>query len=188
MPELKDVLKPLIKRRAGFKGIISVNLKELKASPIDELKEFFDSKKDGIIEKLDKIKEIDTEIVEAYFAFDVSEEDASFDNEIKSQSNYRAQVTSDLKNIQAKFAPVNSPKATSVKLPKLTCQKFDGRSTNPLAFKNFMVQFRNCVGVHDNLSDTSKLTFLRGFYTGHALNLITHLSVCDDNYQIAIDY
>ena len=45
-----------------------------------------------------------------------------------------------------------------------------------------MQQFHNYINVSGQLSDSSKLTYLRGYLEGYAFRVISHLSVSDDNY------
>ena len=55
-----------------------------------------------------------------------------------------------------------------------------------MAFKNFLQQFHNCINVCGQLSDSSKLTYLRGYLKGYAFRVISQLSVSDDNYSVAL--
>ena len=50
-----------------------------------------------------------------------------------------------------------------------------------------MLQFNNCVDAAGQLSDSNKLTYLCGYLTGYAFKVISHLSISDDNYKVAID-
>ena len=38
----------------------------------------------------------------------------------------------------------------------------------------------------EKLSDSSKLTYLRSFLSGYAFKVISHLSISDDNYAVAL--
>ena len=49
-----------------------------------------------------------------------------------------------------------------------------------------MLQFSNCVDACGKLSDANKLTYLRSYVTGYAFNVISHLSISDDNYTVAL--
>ena len=54
-----------------------------------------------------------------------------------------------------------------------------------MEFKNFLTQFSNCIDACCTLSNANKLTYLRSYLSGYALKIITHLSVTDDNYDVA---
>ena len=73
----------------------------------------------------------------------------------------------------------------AVKIPKLECNIFDGTSKDKLEFKNFLTQFSNCIDACGTLSNANKLTYLRSYLSGYALKIISHLSVTDDNYDVA---
>ena len=59
-------------------------------------------------------------------------------------------------------------------------------NTDKLEFKNFLLQFNNCVDSSGKLTDSSKLTYLRSFLSGYAFKVIAHLSISDDNYAVAL--
>ena len=54
-----------------------------------------------------------------------------------------------------------------------------------MEFENFVTQFSNCIDACGTLSSANKLTYLRSYLSGYALKIITHLSVTDDNYDVA---
>ena len=62
---------------------------------------------------------------------------------------------------------------------------FDGTSKDKLEFKNFLTQFSNCTDACGTLSNANKLTYLCSYLLGYALKIISHLSVTDDNYDVA---
>ena len=55
-----------------------------------------------------------------------------------------------------------------------------------MEFKNFLVQFKNCVDAGGKLGNSVKLTYLRSYLTGYAYKIISHLSITDDNYEVAL--
>ena len=79
--------------------------------------------------------------------------------------------------------PLQPPMA--VKFPRLECKTFDDTSEDKLEFKNFLGQFSNCIDACGTLSNANKLTYLRSYLLGYALKIISHLSVTDDNYDVA---
>ena len=195
MPELQDLLKPLIKKRGGYKSCITVALNKLCSLSIDDLtKENFLRRQEAIEQYLQKVQDINDQILDVFLDKDVSETDPTKLDEISSQVEYTAQIHDELAkiecNINAKSQPdvvtSKSDPLMAVKLPKLTCKVFDGESTDKLEFKNFLLQFNNCVDSSGKLSDSSKLTYLRSFLSGYAFKVISHLSISDDNYAIAL--
>ena len=80
--------------------------------------------------------------------------------------------------------PLQPP--VTVKIPKLECKIFDGTSKHKLEFNHFLTQFSNCVDACGTLSNASKLTYLRCHLSGYALKIISHLSVTNDNFDVAL--
>ena len=54
-----------------------------------------------------------------------------------------------------------------------------------MEFKNFLTQFSNCIDACGTLSNANNLTYLRSYLSGYALKITSHLSVTDDNYNVA---
>jgi len=68
----------------------------------------------------------------------------------------------------------------------LQCGTFGNNLKDKFAFKNFLTQFNNLIQSKQNLSDASKLTYLRGYVRGYALKVIEHLSITDENFEVAL--
>ena len=68
--------------------------------------------------------------------------------------------------------------------PRLQCPKFSGRMSNKLEFKNFLAQFYHSVSSVS--SDKAKLSLLKSYLTGYAAQLISHLTLEEANYEVAI--
>ena len=73
---------------------------------------------------------------------------------------------------------------TYIPPPRLQCPKSSGRMSNKFEFKNLLAQFYNCVSSVS--SDKSKLSLLKSYLTGYAAQLISHLTLEEDNYEVAI--
>ena len=70
--------------------------------------------------------------------------------------------------------------------PKLQCCKFSGSPTlGKFEYKNFKAQFENCV--YHVTSDVVKLAHLRGYITDTAFDIVSHLTLEDANYELAIE-
>ena len=67
---------------------------------------------------------------------------------------------------------------------RLQCPKFCGRTSNRFEFKNFLVQFYNCISSVS--SDKAKLSLLKSYLTGYAAQLLSHLTLEEANYEVAI--
>ena len=70
--------------------------------------------------------------------------------------------------------------------PKLQCCKFSGSPTlGKFEYKNFKAQFENCV--RHVTSGAVKLAHLRGYLTDTAFDIVSHLTLEDANYELAIE-
>lgn len=73
---------------------------------------------------------------------------------------------------------------SNIQLPLLKLNTFDG--TNE-AWTPFFELFTTLVGDHPRLSKLEKLQYLRMSLTGEALDLVKHLPIIGENYEIALD-
>ena len=69
-------------------------------------------------------------------------------------------------------------------LPKLECVTLKGVKPSKFEFKNFLAQFQNCV-MHLQ-SNEVKLTLIKSYLSGFALQLISHLTLESCNNSVAI--
>lgn len=70
-------------------------------------------------------------------------------------------------------------------MPKLQCATFSGINPSKFEFKNFISQFKNCT---DSVkSGKSKLALLKGYLSDYALQLVSHLTLEDENFNVAVD-
>ena len=65
------------------------------------------------------------------------------------------------------------------------CSFFSGVEPSKFEFKIFLAQFHNCV--HNIQSDRPKLAILKSYLTVYALQLVSHLTLEDGNFNVAID-
>ena len=75
----------------------------------------------------------------------------------------------------------------NLKLPDLKCDKFSGEGTNELQYHAFITKFNNVVGYRANLSDATKLTYLKTYLQGYAAKIVQHLQISNANYKIALE-
>ena len=73
---------------------------------------------------------------------------------------------------------------TNVKLPKISIKRFNG---DPTTWRNFIDSFECTVHKNGNLSNVEKMSYLINYLTGEAESCVEGLSLCNDNYQIALD-
>ena len=167
-----------------------------KLSELDDenLKIHFKNCKAIILSYLQKVQRVDDIIIEIHDQGDESVEERKL-SEITSQIEYNDSVHDELTLIgrQIDVSPPadNNPSLQppmAVKIPKLECKIFDGTSKDKLEFKNFLTQFSNCIDACGTLSNANKLTYLRSYLSDYALKIISHLSVIDDNYDVAFSF
>ncbi len=74
-------------------------------------------------------------------------------------------------------------KEFTVKLPKLEIKQFDG---NILNYASFWDSFQSAIGKHTKLKPVDKLSYLLAKCQGEAAELLSGLSLTNDNYDVAV--
>jgi len=189
MSELKQ---SLVTQRAVLKRRITNSLKTL----ADEDSVTWNTNGVKLInEYLTKITELDDSIIDCMTEGVVGEDlSTAVDEELDKQSSYsltvRAQLssltTSESTSTPTNSKPINVTNCT-LKLPDLKCESFSGEGSSSLQFHNFLAQFNNIFGLRDNLTNSTKLSYLKSHLKGYAGKLIQHLTVVEPNYDIALD-
>ena len=64
--------------------------------------------------------------------------------------------------------------------------KENHQQKDKFAFHRFMSQFDNVIGSRKQLSNLAKQSYLYGYLQGYALKLVSHLSISNDNYVVAL--
>ena len=106
--------------------------------------------------------------------------------ELESQTNYSLKITTRLKELNLPgHKPVSACKM-DVKLPNLQCAFLVEKSYYHREYSAFIVQFNNVVGLRANLSESVKLTYLRSYLRGYAFKVISHLTISEENYPVAL--
>ena len=204
----KKQTKEQNKSRAGYKSRITFAIDDLDAKLSSKVltEGLFEREQSKILKWLDKIEEINTQISDICDKGDIDIDNEARQADMRNEQVYCSQIQSRLSIISANFAtpqiPVSLPQPASnqdalvsaiAKLqsnpvkPKLQCSQFSGKEADKLEFKNFLIQFQNCVDAGGNLPGSAKLTYLWSYLTGYAYKIISHLSITDDNYDTAID-
>ena len=76
------------------------------------------------------------------------------------------------------------PVASTVKLPKLTIQPFNGE---PTRWTTFWDSYSASIHENPTISNTEKFTYLRSLVQGRALESIAGLTISDANYAQAVE-
>ena len=147
-----------------------------------------------MVEKMDELKTINTEILDL-----LDENDSLITNEIAESSEHRDKVNEYIVKIDDILENNSSDESVSnlsisskssktdshrVRLPKLEVSRFNG---NILSFRGFWDQFNATIHSSNDLSDIEKFTYLKSLLTNSAAELISGLSLSDTNYVKAID-
>ena len=110
------------------------------------------------------------------------------EKELENQSKYTLSILTRLSNLSSRNLDVEqsvSLPANDLKLPELKCTCFSGEGTSHLDYHAFITQFRNIIDSR-NISNISKLTYLRSYLSGYALKIVQHLQLSQDNYAVAL--
>ena len=118
---------------------------------------------------------LEDEQLEAEFACNIFERLTGLEENISSSNTEAVPV----QNPQVPLA------ASCVSAPKLQCVKFNGIRADKFEFRNFLVQFENCG--HCTLEESQTVAFLKFFLTSYASQLVSHLSLEDENFEVAFD-
>ena len=184
--------KAFVTRRAVVKRKITLTFNQVEAEDSAYSFENFIS----IIENhLLDIKALDEQINNLLCAFFEEDEDSEECNtELDNQTKYHLSTNEKLNKLKAHVIDNSSTESVAgtvsdcnLKLPDLKCQCFSGEGTNELEFHSFISQFNNVIGFRANLSNATKLTYLRTYLKGYALKTIQHLQICNANYSVVID-
>ena len=193
-------VRKLNNSKRGYKASITASLNKLQNTDIKVIPhQFYSHQINKIEQSLSKIDTINNEIYQlcAEQSIEINlEADSKYEADIHmnlaalahavEQNKLESKV--DINNessLNNSIVEAISTVQNSSMVPKMHCIKFNGLSSDKFAFKNFMASFENCVG---NLrSDSAKLSYLRSVVTDYAFSLISHLTISDANYTIAVN-
>ena len=211
MDSFVEATRILRKSRAGLKSRVTIDLKNLKEKQTEGnlTKNQFFRLQGTIVHTLDQIQSKNDEIDSACDDNNIDIEDNSERlADFSAERNYLSRIQCQLADIEGSLVGTSEPdlnqsefnvslidtltaamaknKSDALK-PKLHCPTFSGKASNKLEFKNFLSQFNNCVDASGTLPGSVKLTYLRSYLTDYALKIISHLTINDSNYDIAIN-
>jgi len=184
--------KRLIRLRSTLKAKITNHFAQITE---DETPTNIKNATDVIEELLRDIKRIDFQICEILseecsddeIPDEVSEELSKQASYITSTRNKLSQYQSLCNANPVPVADTNKSSNCKLKLPELKCEHFSGEGSTHLEFHNFLSCFNNIVGNRKDITDSTKLTYLKSFLRGYASKLVQHLQVSDENFVIAIN-
>ena len=186
----------LLVTRSYFKRKINLDLNDLKT--LEDLTEIrFQRDEKSIGANLAEIANLNQKIYEGCYKAELNLETSGFLEDEAQERAYYNDVNNQLDCMRISISSsntavikdaagsVNVHNQTFASLPRLTCAKFSGNKPDKFEFKNFLSQFYNCV--NSVSSEKTKLSLLKSYLTGYAGQLISHLTLEDSNYGVAID-
>ena len=152
--------------------------------------------KEVLVEKLAVLKELDEEILGLTEENDIEEEintSGDFSKqtkkciiEIDNALRRNAKVSQENKPAEQNATVSVQPKSSesSVKLPKITIKKFDGK---PVHWTTFWDSYNVTVHLNESLSKVEKFTHLLSLLEGTASDTVSGFTLTDSNYDAAVD-
>ena len=155
----------LNKKRAGVKSRVTITLKKL-----DELKnegkltrDLFQRQQKVIEKYVSDIEDLDCQIIDIFDELNIVEDDLNRVAEITKQVDFQSDVCMKLSSLATCFPDEeddNTPADNKsdllgdikVKLPPIKCVSLNGKTVDKLEFKNFLLQFHNCIDGAGKLS------------------------------------
>ena len=146
-----------------------------------------------LIEKhLKEVQDLDNQINDVLLGSE--EVECEFSDEVAQkldcQTEYLMSVQARLKIYRSRHVPQPiKPQVSDCKLrlPELNCETFNGEGSSQLQYHSFKSTFNNVIGLRENLSDATKLNYLKSYLKGYAAKLVQHLQITDSNYSVAIE-
>jgi len=189
LSEIVVLRRKLVRRRATVKAKITNHFALMSA---DDSEVNISNCKMIIEQFLKEIKDFDYQINDLWDDFSEDDIPDELSSELNKQSNYLIEVRNKLSQYSQTIpsnksvsANNNSVSDCKLKLPDLKCGTFSGEGASHMEFHTFISQFNNVIGLRTNLTDATKLTYLRSYLKGYAFKLVQHLQIVDSNYDIA---
>ena len=187
--DLQTGLQKLVRKRATCKTKVTKYFTKLETLTESS----FNVHKDVIENLLNDVTIVDEEILNYFNECDASIIDSTVvDNEVDKQSEYLFSIKvrlNDIKEVVTSDTPVNDLSEGiqfDAPPPPLQCGSFAGEE-DELQFRTFLLQFNNVIDSKSSLSNSAKLSYFRGYLKGYALNIISHLEISDNNYDVTIN-
>ena len=197
----------LLTRLKGSKWVYLRHMKNMERSILDEIGTFsceneeqttkLTGLKNGLLEKIDKVKEIDQKILDILPQEESEKkledilvlEDLNFELLAKIDRYLKKTPPSPSLSLLDISNQGSAPRPTQIqdvriKVPKLELSKFDGDIIN---WQGFWDQFLIAIHENDSLADIDKFSYLKSFLSDSALQSINGLSLNVTNYKEAIE-
>ncbi|GFT86752.1 integrase catalytic domain-containing protein [Nephila pilipes] len=153
-----------------------------------------------LFEKIDSLKVSDNELLSVIDAKDIEKEVEQSEAYMENLISYKCKITQKIASLTPPVVPptfvnhTNVPSSTidtviqeprsSIKLPKLTVNKFYGDHKNWL---EFLSQFENAIDKNSGLSKIEKLIYLKSLVGGVAAKAISDFALTENNYDAALE-
>ncbi|GFU17527.1 DUF1758 domain-containing protein, partial [Nephila pilipes] len=153
-----------------------------------------------LIEKIDSLKVSDNELLSDIDAKDIEKEVEQSEAYMENLISYKCKITQKIASLTNPVVPptfvnpTNVPSSaidsviqeprSSIKLPKLTVNKFYGDHKNWL---EFLSQFENAIDKNTGLSKIEKLIYLKSLVGGVAAKAISGFALTESNYDAALE-
>ena len=185
--------------RHGHKNHVRKTIKEAKEftqgydGENEEIEAELKACKEVLVEKLAVLKELDEEILgltnieeEINTSGDFSKETKKCIIEIDNALRRNTKVSQENKPAEQNATISVQPKSSesSVKLPKITIKKFDGK---PVHWTTFWDSYNVTVHLKESLSKVQKFTYLLSLVEGTASDTVSGFTLADSNYDAAVD-
>ena len=69
----------------------------------------------------------------------------------------------------------------------MKCSTYSGTSKDTISFNVFYNQFMNVIGLRSEFSNAAKLSYLTSYLLDYALKIVSHLSIINENYPVALE-
>ena len=195
MADFRSATEKITKKRAQIKRRITIRINGLKDQTLNSIA--FKKHEAEIDSFLAEIKVLNSQIEDVCNELDINHEE-ELERDMAMESEFSNRVIHDLsilESLSRREEEITVPRthaATSIVendhslRPMLKCSIFDGLDceSNKFKFKNFLMQFENCVSCIK--SGATKLQYLRGYLAGYPLQLVQHLSITEENFDTAI--
>ena len=204
-PEIKALVSPLRKHRGTVKRKITILVNKLQEK-YDDSSLTTSVCQHGLSEiekELENLKKFDEDINKIIVNHDLETlAETFYIEELNSQVDFPMKVNSNLHSLQEFMKKENSTvdhdsnkgildlmaqmHNSEGRPPPLECGTFNGKEKDKFAFNNFLNQFNIVIGQKRHLSKSTKLAYLIGYLRDYALSIVKHLSISDDNYEVAV--
>ena len=203
--KIKDELSLLRKSRGTHKRKVTIHLKKIKQLFSNETltSSLYKLRLKDIEYEKECIRKYDDKINEVMDENDLEiKSNDTYMEELNNQTDCFLQIDEELNQYEEFFKDDNASgnPTSSIALlnlaaqlnisdgkpPSLDCGTFHGKEKDKFAFKTFLNQFNIVIGDKKNLSKSTKLAYLIGYLRDYALSTVKHLSITDDNYEVAV--